>query len=240
MHPIPYRTPGNITLIVSAPLLLALLEFFHPHPHDLLQLDVRAWLFVHYAQIPLFALSALAVANLVRGCPGLTATVCRVAMFLFACSFMAFDTAAGVVTGILVEAARASTDPETWRIPIDTVWLHPVVGGVRISAAPSLATLGAASLAVGTVAAAVTLRRAGHAWPPLLLLAGSGFGIELFNTHAWPGGPLTFGGIALAAGWLHWRAVRAPAVLQTSSAPIAARVPFERRRNWSPSPPLAD
>ena len=50
----------RIALIVGAPLLLAIVELFHPHPDDLLQVDVKTWLAVHYAQIPLFPLSALA------------------------------------------------------------------------------------------------------------------------------------------------------------------------------------
>jgi hypothetical protein len=33
------------------------------------------------------------------------------------------------------------------------------------------------------------------------LLALSSFGIAIFKTHAWPGGPLTFGGIAIASVW---------------------------------------
>jgi hypothetical protein len=37
-----------------------------------------------------------------------------------------------------------------------------------------------------------------------ILLAASSFGIAIFATHAWPGGPLTFGGLALAGGWLLW------------------------------------
>ncbi|MGA7213034.1 MAG: hypothetical protein WBX20_02405, partial [Terrimicrobiaceae bacterium] len=75
------------TLVVGAPLLLAVVELFHPHPHDLLNLDVNTWLVVHYAQIPLFSLSALAIATLVRDRADVAATVCRVAMFVFAVSY---------------------------------------------------------------------------------------------------------------------------------------------------------
>jgi len=31
-----------------------------------------------------------------------------------------------------------------------------------------------------------------------VLLGVSSFGITIFKTHAWPGGPLTFGGVAIA------------------------------------------
>ena len=35
--------------VVVAPLTLAVLELFHPQPHDLFRLDLRAWMVVHYA-----------------------------------------------------------------------------------------------------------------------------------------------------------------------------------------------
>jgi len=197
-------TRWRIALIVGAPLLLAIVELFHPHPDDLLQVDVKTWLAVHYAQIPLFPLSALAVTALITGRTGLAATICRVAMFMFAVSYVAFDTAAGVVTGILVDAAQNSHDPEAWRAAINAVWTHPVMGGSPLVAAPFLAVLGSVALSVGAVAAAVALKRGGSSWGPVVLLAISSFGIGIFKTHAWPGGPLTFGGIAIAAAWLLW------------------------------------
>jgi hypothetical protein len=195
---------SETALVVGAPLLLAVVELFHPHPHDLLDLDVHTWLVVHYAQIPLFALSALAIATLVRGQAGLAASLCRVAMFVFAVSYTAFDTAAGVVTGILVNAAHKSGTPDAWRAPIDAIWTHSIVGGSPLVPAPFLAVLGAVALSVGAVAAGIALKRAGSSWGPVVLLAISSFGISIFKTHAWPGGPLTFGGIAVAAGWLLW------------------------------------
>jgi hypothetical protein len=60
---------------------------------------------------------------------GIAATLCRVAVFIFAVSYTAFDTAAGVVTGVLVEAAHRSGVPEAWRAGTDAVWTHHVVGG---------------------------------------------------------------------------------------------------------------
>jgi hypothetical protein len=111
----------EIVIVVAMPLLLAVIEVFHPHPHDLLNLDVHTWMMIHYAQIPLFPLSALAVITLVRGRSDAAAIICRLAMFVFAVSYVAFDTAAGVVTGILVQSAHASGTPEAWRAPIEAV-----------------------------------------------------------------------------------------------------------------------
>lgn len=145
---------------------------------------------------------------LVRGRAGIAAILCRVAMFVFAVSYVAFDTAAGVVTGILVNAAHTSGTPEVWRAPIDAVWTHPIMGGSPLIHAPFLAVLGSVALSVGAVSAAVSLKHAGSSWAPVVLLALSSFGIAIFKTHAWPGGPLTFGGLAVAAAWLQWECAR--------------------------------
>jgi len=207
MKALGHRFP-QILLVVGAPLLLAVVELFHPHPDDLLGVDARTWLVVHYAQIPLFPLSAIAMALLVRGREDIPATLCRVALFVFAASYVAFDTASGVVTGILVNAAHASGSPDAWRAAIDAVWTHPVVGGSPLVPAPFLAVLGSIALSVGAVAAAVSLKRAGSSLTPVIVLAASSFGIAVFKTHAWPGGPLTFGGLAAAAAWLEWERAR--------------------------------
>lgn len=186
-------------LVVGAPLLLAVVEIIHPQPHDLMKLDVRTWLAVHYAQIALFPLTALAVAWWVRGQPGIAAAVCRVGLFVFGATWTAWDAVAGVATGILIQAAHNSGTPDAWFSPIETIWTHPIMGG---TGAPALAILGSIGLSIGAVAAAFVLRRVGHSWGPIALLVIASFGISIFKTHAWPGGPLTFGGIAIASAWL--------------------------------------
>ncbi|WP_166210379.1 hypothetical protein [Cognatiluteimonas telluris] len=223
----------NASLVVAAPLHLAVLELFHPHAGNVLQLDVDRWLFVHYAQIPLFPLAAIAVAALLHGRRDLASIASRVALFVFAVSFIAFDTAAGLVVGLLVQAAHASGDAPAWRDAIDVIWRHPVVGGVRDGGTPSLSSIGALALGLATLTAAISLRRAGRPWPPVLLLAISGWGLEVFNTHAWPGGPLTFGGIAVAAGWLQWSAAR-DAARRDSPVILQPRARLDRRSNWRP------
>jgi hypothetical protein len=151
------------------------------------------------------------MAALVRDRADIAAVLCRVALFTFAVSYVAFDTAAGIVTGIFVQAAHASGTPDTWRAPIDAVWAHPIMGGSPLIPAPFLAVLGSVALSTGAIAAEVSLKRSGSSWGPVVLLAISRFGIAIFKTHAWPGGPLTFGGLAIAAAWLQWERPRAPA-----------------------------
>ena len=195
-------------LVVGAPLALALLEVFHPHPpHDLFQLDVRTWLWVHYLQIPLFPLAALAVVVLVRDASGFAAGLCRVSIFAFAVIFTVFDTAAGIVTGTLLQAAHRTDTPEAWREPVMAIWEHPILGGSR-NITPVLAVVGSLAWMVGTVAAAVAVRRAGSSWVPVVLLVVSALGLTVFRTHAWPGGPVTFGALGAAGAWLQWESVR--------------------------------
>jgi hypothetical protein len=124
-------------------------------------------------------------------------------MCVFAVSYVAFDTAAGVVTGVLVHSARITDAPEAWRAPILAVWDHTVIGGTA-DGAPALAVIGTMAWLVGTLSASVALRRAGQSWPPTLALIASAFGLLVFRTHAWPGGPLTFGALALAAATTRW------------------------------------
>ena len=64
-----------------------------------------------------------------------------------------------------------------------------------------------------------------------MLLALSGFGLEVFNTHAWPGGPLTFGGIAAASVWIQWSAAQAMARHREL---LAIHSNHDRRANWRP------
>jgi hypothetical protein len=163
---------------------------------------------VHYAQIPLFPLSALSVTMLVSGRTDGAAWLCKAGMFVFAVAFTSFDTAAGLVIGLLVKGALASGDPETWRGMIDALWFDPILGGRGFTDAPLLGLIGRLSLSFGAVAGAISLRRAGHGRAPVLLLAAAGFGLNIFKAHSWPGGPLTFAGLALAIGWIHWESLR--------------------------------
>ncbi|MFO1057552.1 MAG: hypothetical protein U1E53_11360 [Dongiaceae bacterium] len=175
-----------------------MLELFHPRVHDLFAIDLQRWMVVHYLQIPLFLLVPLAVCLLIQEARGVPAGLCRVAMLVFAVCFVAFDTAAGVVIGRLLLEAQASGDPDRWREPILALWRDPVIGGSGVPA-PLLVSLGKLGWLVGCAAAAIVLRQQGASLAVAGLLVVSGLGLYAFMTHAWPGGPVTFGALALAA-----------------------------------------
>jgi hypothetical protein len=144
---------------------------------------------------------------LVRGMSGFAPRMCRAAMFVFGISYVAFDTAAGIVTGVLVRAAYATTSPDAWRGPVLAVWNHPIIGGSS-DGAPALAVIGTIAWLIGSLAAAVAVRRAAHSWLPIVFLVVSALGLFVFRTHAWPGGPVTFGALAIARAFVEWEADR--------------------------------
>jgi pimeloyl-ACP methyl ester carboxylesterase len=62
---------------------------------------------------------------------------------------------------------------------------------------------------LGTTAAAWVVWRRRDSLVAAILLVVSGLGLSIFKTHAWPGGPVSFGALALAAAWLQWQGVDA-------------------------------
>jgi len=124
-------------------------------------------------------------------------------------TYTAFDTVAGIVTGVLLQAAHETDTPEAWRGPVMAIWEHPILGGSR-NMAPLLAVVGALAWLVGCGAAAVPVRRAGSSWAPVVFLIVSALGLTVFRTHAWPGGPVSFGALGVAAAWLCWESVSQP------------------------------
>src|SRR5262245_50503922 len=163
-------------MVVAAPLTLAAVEVFHPRPHDLFDVDIARWMAVHYAQIVLFPLAAWSQATLVEEHQGYAATICQIAMFIFAVAYVAFDTSAGLVTGLLVRAAHLTTAPELWRAPVLAIWTHPVLGG-NSGGAPALAVIGTVAWLVGALCTAWVVRRAHHSWRPVALLITSALGL---------------------------------------------------------------
>jgi hypothetical protein len=103
-----------------------------------------------------------------------------------------------VVIGELIDMARAAGTIDQWRAPIMSLWHHPIVGGSG-TPAPLLAALGKMSWLIGCSAAAIVLRAKGNSLLVVGLLVISGLGLYVFMTHAWPGGPVTFGALGLAA-----------------------------------------
>jgi hypothetical protein len=141
---------------------------------------------------------------LIRGRRGFAAALCRVAAFVFGVTWIAFDSVAGVATGIFAPGrsgqritrgvARAGDEhlgsPDRRR-GRDAGFGAAAAGGRRVP-----------GMGIGSLAAVYTLRGAGSSWIPVGLLVISSVSFAVFKTHAPPGGPIAFGTLAAAAAWI--------------------------------------
>lgn len=110
--------------------------------------DTGLWMLVHYAQLLLAPLIALAVLHLLRGLTGAASMVARVALVFWVAWFSAFDAVAGISTGVLVEEGAADAGLRLFE--------HGLVGG----AGSVLGWMGQGAWPVVAVAAGLALRAA--------------------------------------------------------------------------------
>jgi hypothetical protein len=157
------RRLARPTVIVGAPLALAVVEVWHPlfatdAERNLLPVADR-WLVIHLLQLPLFALLALAVYLIVDGVEGAAATTARLGAVVFAALYAALDAVAGIATGVLARDANDLEPAARTAVAsaIDALFTDPVVGGGSsvLTVAASLAWL------IAALAAAMALRRRG-------------------------------------------------------------------------------
>ena len=200
-------------VILGAPLALGLVEVFH---FESLPFDsegelgpftryrtiapvVEQWLVVHLLQAPLIALVGLAVYLMVRGLSDFPGSVARVCMVVFVVAYTVLDSVAGIAVGVLVANAR---DLSPGQLPaveqaIEQLWDNPFVGNISV-----FTISGAGAWAVGVIAAAVSLRRAGAPRGPaaLMVLAAFIFGLS----HANPTGPIGMACLLAAFVWIEF------------------------------------
>ena len=103
--PLPLRR----ALLLTPPLALAVLEVFHPHPDFNVQglLDASTWFaWFHVIQLVLTGLVALSVLLLAADFGRANAWTTRLGMGLFLVFFSAYDTLAGIGTGLAMHSAR--------------------------------------------------------------------------------------------------------------------------------------
>ena len=101
-------------VLLGTPLALFVLEFFHtrdlsPTVFEALSPVVDRWLVVHVLQLILFSFMGLAVYLLAGEARGVAATISGISIGLFVVFYGAFDTLAGIATGILVRSASGLT-----------------------------------------------------------------------------------------------------------------------------------
>jgi hypothetical protein len=198
-------------VLLGSPLVLAILEIFHPErPNGASEaVEQGVWfMWFHFIQVPLIGLIALAVYLLTDGLEGRAVMVSRWAIGVFAVFFSAYDAAAGIGTGYALRNAQglsAGAQEAIYEAVKDMPVLSLIFG---------LSVVGSLGWVVALVAAAMALRRAGASLGPFILLILAG--VFLMGGHPYPAGTLAFGSFFVAAVWLEF----APGRLTSASQPL--------------------
>ena len=189
-------------VLLATPLALAVLEIFHPQPDGVAEaMEQGGWfLWFHMIQLVLIGLMALAVYLLTDGLAGRAVSVSRWAIAVFAVFFSAYDAAAGIATGFVLQSAQdLSTEGQT--AVYETAIDMPGMSLIFV-----LSIVGTAAWVVAVIAAALALRRAGASRGPFVLLILTG--VFLLGGHPFPWGTLAFGCFFVAAAWLELKPAR--------------------------------
>lgn len=189
---------------------------FDPRFHALAYPGPEWWFTLHMIQTPLVGLVAVGL-WLLAGRVGerdgggaiALAWLGRVATFVFLIYYTALDSIGGSGLGRAIlntERLAATVPPQLSAdqlqgviLVLNTNWVDRWVGGV--GSFISLTGSWAAFFAALFVALALLLAKRAP-WPPLVLLVG--FGWELQMSHTMPHGPIAFGLLIVAAAWILW------------------------------------
>jgi hypothetical protein len=191
--------PFRRALLLTPPFALAVLEAFHPQPDFNVQalLDASSWFaWFHVIQLVLTGLVALSVLLLAADYGRANAWPTRLGIGGFLLFFGAYDTLAGIGTGLAMHTARDLTAPQQEGV-FAVVKDWPGVGPVfALSIAGTLAWV----IAVGALALAA--RRLGASRPEWIALALAA--VFLLGGHPFPQGTLAFGSLFVAVAVHEW------------------------------------
>lgn len=191
-----YRLPEPLrrVLLLVPPLALAGLEIFHPQPEHNLQalMEESTWFGVfHVIQLALTGMVALSVLLLADSFGRATTWASRLGIGIFLTFFSAYDTLAGIGTGLAMRSARdlsAAQQEGVFEVVQDWPALSPPF---------ALSILGTGGWVVAVGALALAARRQGaprREWILLMLAA-----VTLLGGHPFPAGTLAFGSFFIAA-----------------------------------------
>ena len=209
-------TPARRLLLIGPPLAFAVLTIFHPNPDENTQAlsDASTWFMTyHMIQLPLIGLVAISVFLLADGFGRASAWPVCLGMGTFLVFFSAYDTLAGIGTGLAMRGTRGLEETQqdivfeivrTW--PAAEPWVFWL----------SLLGTGGWILAVGYLA--LTARAAGAPRAQWIFI---GLAVAfLMLGHPAPFGTLAFGSLFLAAVVHERQASRVPRQpLPSSSQP---------------------
>ena len=183
-------------IIVFSPLILGIIEFFHPvgssnqTPFQAIAPQVNLWITIHVLQIPLFGLMALSLILMTQNLRGRAVTISKIGVGFFIIFYPVIDSIAGIAGGLLIQnAAKLSPSAQAFMSKqINVLFFDPIVGGSTFSLFAVLGTLG---WLVAVLGAAWALLKASVSRVAVifLFLAAIFFGLS----HVPPTGPLGLG-----------------------------------------------
>lgn len=199
-------TAAHRLLVIGPPFALAVLTVFHPHPDENTEAlaDASTWFMAyHMVQLPLIGLVAISVFLLADGFGRASAWPVCLGMGTFLTFFSAYDTLAGIGTGLAMRGTRELSESQqdtvfeivnTW--PAADPWVFWL----------SILGTGGWILAVGYLA--YTARAAGAPRAQWIFI---GLAVAfLLLGHPAPFGTLAFGSLFLAAVVHERQASRVP------------------------------
>jgi hypothetical protein len=169
-----HRPTISRVILFGAPLLWIVLALLHPHEPE----EFNRWLFVHFAQLALAPFLAFAVWTLLDGIHSKAATVSRIALVAWLAFFSAYDSVAGIATGLLSRYADGLAGDEKTAVTsaIDYLFNDGLLPG-------SAAVLGAVTTVawpLAVIAGALALHKSGARLALVATLSVS----ALFAFHA--------------------------------------------------------
>jgi len=163
--------------IFGVPLLLGIFNSMHPlikpPVYEMISQHVDWWLHLHYVNLALFTLLGLSAWLLIRDLRGTAATIARVALAAYVPLYAAFDSLAGISTGLLTRITQQlpPNAVPTGSGMIDAFYGSPTVMTLAIAGS----ILWIIAMMASAVAFAAPERRR---WLAILL-------VVLFNVDGW-------------------------------------------------------
>jgi hypothetical protein len=191
--------PVRRALLLTPPFALAVLEVFHPNPDFNVQalLDASTWFgWFHVIQLVLTGLVALSVLLFAADYGRANAWTTRLGIGAFLVFFSAYDTLAGIGTGLAMYTARglpAAQQEGVFAVVKDWPGVGPVF---------ALSIVGTLGWVVAVGALALAARRLGASrleWIAVALAA-----VFLLGGHPFPQGTLAFGSLFVAVLVHEW------------------------------------
>ena len=199
--------PVRRALLLTPPFMLAALEVFHPDPEFNSQalMDASTWFAVfHVIQLVLTGLVAISVVLLADDFGLSTTWATRLGIGVFLVFFSAYDTLAGIGTGLAMRSARdlsAAQQEGVFAVVKDWPGLGPPF---------ALSIVGTPGWVVAVGALAIAARRLGAPRLEWIFLALAA--VFLLGGHPFPAGTLAFGSFFIAALLHEWVSARPRAV----------------------------